>query len=87
MKRRRTALLVLAEESDRIAYMRWLRAQGIIYRSMDGPVMVNAMRRVVRGELFVQNRSSELKKNQAEHGMTAIEVSANDYRKARLHKG
>ncbi len=56
LKRRKTALLVLAEEDDRTAYMRWLRAQGVIYRSMDGPALVDVLRRIVRGELFVQNR-------------------------------
>ena len=66
LEQRRTALLVLAEEHDRVAYMRWLRAQGIIYRSMDGPVIVDAMRRVARGELFVQQRSSDLRKDRSE---------------------
>ena len=61
-----TALLVLAEEHDRVAYMRWLRAQGIIYRSMDGPVIVDAMRRVARGELFIQKRSSDIRKGRPE---------------------
>ena len=60
LKRRKTALLVLAEESDQVAYRRWLRAQGIIYRSMDGPVIVDAMRRVARGELFVQDPSTDI---------------------------
>ena len=63
LKRSKTALLVLAEENDRVAYMRWLRAQGIVYRSMDGPVIVDAMRRVARGELFVQKRSSDIRKD------------------------
>jgi DNA-binding NarL/FixJ family response regulator len=60
LKRRKTALLVLTEESDQVAYMRWLRARGIVYRSMDGPVIVDAMRRVARGELFVQSSSSDI---------------------------
>ena len=51
LKRRKTALLVLTEENDRVAYVRWLRAQGVVYRSMDGPVMADAMRRVAQGEL------------------------------------
>ncbi len=63
LKRSKTALLVLAEENDRVAYMRWLRAQGIVYRSMDGPVIVDAMRRVARGELFVQDRSSDMRED------------------------
>ena len=62
LKRSKTALLVLAEENDRVAYMRWLRVQGILYRSMDGPVIVDVMRRVARGELFVQKRSSDILK-------------------------
>jgi DNA-binding NarL/FixJ family response regulator len=64
LKRRQTALLVLTEENDRIAYVRWLRARGVIYRSMDGPALIDAMRRVARGELFVQDRSSDIRENQ-----------------------
>jgi DNA-binding NarL/FixJ family response regulator len=60
LKRRQTALLVLAEENDRIAYVRWLRAQGAVYRSMDGPGFEDAVRRVAQGELFVQSRSSDM---------------------------
>jgi DNA-binding NarL/FixJ family response regulator len=63
LKRRRTALLILAEENDRIAYVRWLRAQGIVYRSADGPVLVDALRRVASGELFLQNGSSDMKED------------------------
>lgn len=60
LERRQTALLVLADENDLAAYVRWLRAQGVVYRSMDGPALVDVLRRVARGELFVQNRSSDL---------------------------
>ena len=63
LKRNRTALLILAEENDRIAYARWLRAQGIVYRSTGGPVMVDALRRVARGELFLQNGSSDMRED------------------------
>jgi len=59
LKRRQTALLVLADEDDHAAYTHWLRARGVVYRSMDAPVFVDAMRRVARGELFVQNCSSD----------------------------
>jgi len=59
LNRSYTALLLLAEDNDLAAYGRWLRAQGVVYRSMDGPVLVDAMRRVARGELFVQDRSSD----------------------------
>jgi len=61
-----TALLLLAEDNDRAAYVRWLRAQGVVYRSMDGPVLIDAMRRVARGELFVQDRSSDMREDHFE---------------------
>jgi DNA-binding NarL/FixJ family response regulator len=63
LKRSKTALLVLAEENDRVAYVPWLRAQGLVNRSIDGPVIVNAMRRVARGELFVRDRSSDMRED------------------------
>jgi DNA-binding NarL/FixJ family response regulator len=63
LKRRRTALLILAEENDRIAYVRWLRAQGIVYRSADGPVLIDALRRVASGESFLQNASSDMRED------------------------
>ena len=66
LESRQVALLLLAEDDDRVAYLRWLRAQGVVYRSMDGPVMVDAMRRVARGELFVQGRSSDVRKDPPE---------------------
>ena len=66
LKRGQTALLLLAEDNDRTAYVRWLRAQGVVYRSMDGPVLVDAMRRVARGELFVQDRSSDMREDPSE---------------------
>ena len=62
LKRRKTALLVLADESDQVAYIRWLRARGVIHRSMEGPAIVDAMLRVARGELFVQSSSSDIRK-------------------------
>ena len=65
LKRGRTALVVLAEENDRVAYVRWLPAQGVVYRSMDGPTIVDAMRRVARGELFVQDCSSDAREDQS----------------------
>ena len=65
LKRRQTALVVLAEDNDQVAYGRWLRAQAVVHRSMAGPVIVDAMRRVARGELFAQDASSDLRKEQA----------------------
>ena len=59
LEQHQTALLLLAEENDRTAYFRWLRIHGIVYRSMDEPALVDAVRRVARGELFVQERTSD----------------------------
>jgi len=68
LEHRRTALLVLTEDDDRAAYVRWLRARGVVYRTMDGPALLDAMRRVVRGELFVQDRSADMREEQSEGG-------------------
>jgi DNA-binding NarL/FixJ family response regulator len=57
-KRHQSALLVLTEDDDPIAYVRLLRAQGILYRSMEGPEMVDAVRRVARVVRLAQNLSS-----------------------------
>jgi DNA-binding NarL/FixJ family response regulator len=62
LESRQVALLMLAEDDDRVAYLRCLRAQGVVYRSVDGPIIVDAMRRVARGELFVQECSSDVRK-------------------------
>lgn len=66
LKRGRTALLLLAEDNDKVAYLRWLGAQGVAYRSIDGPALIDAMRRVARGELFVQDRSSDIREEPSE---------------------
>jgi DNA-binding NarL/FixJ family response regulator len=52
LERHQTALLLLAEENDQNAYFQWLRAHGIVDRSMDEPTLVDAVRRVARGELL-----------------------------------
>ena len=61
LKRNQTALLVLADDHDNTAYVRWLLARGVVYRSMDIPVLIDALRQVARGELFVQSRSSDMR--------------------------
>ena len=60
VKRRKIALLLLAEKNDESAYLQWLPAHGILYRSMDESAFLDAVRRVARGELFVQNRGSDM---------------------------
>ncbi len=66
LKRRKTALLLLAEENDQVDYMQWLRAHGIVYRSMDGPVFLDAMRRVAGGELFLQDPTSDMRRDKSD---------------------
>lgn len=66
LKQRQTALLLLAEDNDQTAYMRWVGAQGVVYRSTDGPVLIDALRRVARGELFIQDRSSDIREEPSE---------------------
>jgi len=66
LKRHQTALLILAEENDRVAYVLWLRAQGVVHRSIDGSVMVDALRRVASGELFLQDGSSDIREDPSE---------------------
>lgn len=66
LKRNRTALLLLAEDNDQAAYVRWLRAGGVVFRSIDGSGLIDAMRRVARGELFIQDRRSDLRGDPSE---------------------
>ena len=63
LKRRRTSLLLLGEDNDQVDYMKWLRAHGIVYRSVDVPVLLDAMRRVAGSELFLQDLSSDMGKD------------------------
>lgn len=74
----RTALLLLAEENDRVAYVRWLRARGIVYRSMDGPVLIDAMRRVARGELLIHEHRSNLRNEPCDDAKKPIRLQARD---------
>ena len=66
LKGGQTALLLLAENNDRAPYVRWLRAQGVVHRSADGSVFVDARRRVARGELFSQDGSSDARHDPTE---------------------
>jgi len=66
LEQRRMALLLLAEEYDQTAYLQWLPAKGVVYRSIDEIAFVDAVRRVAHGELFVQNSSSDIRKAKSE---------------------
>ena len=63
LKRCKTALLVLAEDNDEADYMQWLRAHGVVHRSMDRPVLLDAIRRVAQGELRTKDRNSVMPKD------------------------
>ena len=74
LKRSKTALLVLADENDRVAYMRWLRAQGIVYRSMDGATSCgcdapSGARRVVRSEAEFRHAKRPVRRCPRAHGV------------------
>ncbi len=66
LKQHQTALLVLAEKNDRTAYVCWLQARGIVYRSISGPALVDLLRRVAAGDLFVQDHSSDMRADPSE---------------------
>jgi len=51
--RQSTAILVLAESTDPASAFIAMGAQGVVYRSVNGATIVNAVRRVARGETFV----------------------------------
>jgi DNA-binding NarL/FixJ family response regulator len=59
LKRRKTRLLVLAEDNDRVAYMSWLPVDGVIYPSLDALAIVHAVRRVARRGMRVQNHNPD----------------------------
>jgi len=65
-KRRKTALQLLAEENAQVGCIKWLRAHGIVYRSVDVPVLLDAMRRVASGELFLQGPSSDMRRHKSD---------------------
>ncbi len=49
-----TAIVVLAESNESVAQFAKIGARGVVYRSVPGECMVEAMRRVARGETYVQ---------------------------------
>ena len=51
--RNHTKILVLAEPSDETAAFVALGVQGVVYRSVNGPAIVEAVRRVARGEAYI----------------------------------
>ncbi|HEY4933300.1 MAG TPA: response regulator transcription factor [Terriglobales bacterium] len=51
--RHNTAILVLAEPGDEASPFVAMGAQGVVYRSINGPSIVEAVRRLARGESFV----------------------------------
>ena len=64
---RSTAILVVAENSDEAAAFVAMGVQGVIYRSINGPDVVDAMRRLARGETFVHVSNSVLNELGEDH--------------------
>ena len=53
--RQQTALLALAENTENSTDLMRLGVQGVIYRSASGTVVVEAVRRLARGQTFLQS--------------------------------
>ena len=66
LKRRKPSLLLVAEENGQTDYMQWSRADGVVCRSVDAPVLLDAMRRVAHGQLFVLSRRSDMREDKAD---------------------
>ena len=58
--RHSTAMLVLAENGDEASAFIAMGAQGVVYRSVNGPTIVEAVRQVARGETFVHTANSSV---------------------------
>lgn len=56
--RHSTAILVLAENGDEASAFVAMGVQGVVYRSINGPTIVEAVRRLARGETFVHSPDS-----------------------------
>jgi len=56
--RHSTAILVLAENGDEASAFVAMGAQGAVYRSIDGPTIVEAVRRLASGQTFLHNPNS-----------------------------
>ena len=55
---RSTAVIVLAEDGESAAKFIAMGMQGVVYRSIDGSMLVSAVRRVAAGEVFIQSPNS-----------------------------
>lgn len=55
------AVVVLAEDGDPAASYVAMGAHGVVYRSIEGPLLVKAVRRVTRGEMFIHCPKSSIK--------------------------
>jgi DNA-binding NarL/FixJ family response regulator len=56
--RHSTAILVLAELTDQASAFIAMGAQGVVYRSVNGPTIVDAVRRLARDEAYVHAPNS-----------------------------
>jgi DNA-binding NarL/FixJ family response regulator len=55
-----TKVVVLAEHEDAAPTFVAMGAQGVVYRSIDGPSLVEAVRRVACGEIFIHSPNSAI---------------------------
>ncbi len=67
-----TAILVLAESSDEASAFIAMGAQGVVYRSVNGPTIVEAVRRLAHGETFVHSPNTAV--NEISEDLVGIRV-------------
>jgi DNA-binding NarL/FixJ family response regulator len=58
--RNSAAIMVLAENSDEVSAFIAMGVQGVVFRSINGPTIVDAVRRLARGEPFVHTPNSSV---------------------------
>src|SRR6476660_7807019 len=56
--RQTTSMLVVAEPEDEASRFIAMGAQGVVYRSVNGPTIVDAVRRLAHGKTFVHTPNS-----------------------------
>jgi DNA-binding NarL/FixJ family response regulator len=57
-ERHATAVLVVAENGEDASAFVAIGVQGVVYRSVNGPTIVDAVRRLARGEMFIHSPNS-----------------------------
>ncbi len=70
--RNQTKILVLAEHSDEAAAFVAMGVQGVVYRSVNGAAIVEAVRRVARGEAYIHTPNAAV--NEISEDLVGVRV-------------